>query len=79
MSDVSGVDQVGLKSQTGKVSSKPQVSVDSVQNKQTVEGTQELKNIEIKMETADHAFALMTEIQQKIEAAYNELAPPETE
>ena len=79
MSDVSGVDQVGLKSQTGKVSSKPQVSVDSAQNKQTVEGTEELKNIEIEMEAADHAFALMTEIRQKIEAAYNELSAPEAE
>ncbi|NGX54696.1 MAG: Flagellar hook-basal body complex protein FliE [Chlamydiae bacterium] len=79
MSDVSGVDQVGLKSQVGKVSSKPQVSVDSVQNKQNIEGTEELKNIEIEMEAADHAFALMTEIRQKIEAAYNELSPSESE
>ena len=77
MSELPGIDSVGLKNQMSKVSSsKPKVSVEATPNAHKVEGAQELKEIEIEMEAAGHAFALMTDIREKIEKAYNELSSP---
>jgi flagellar hook-basal body complex protein FliE len=73
MKDLSGLDQVALKN---KITSKTTVSIDKVAKKdqmQEAEALTDAKNIEITMEEADHAFALMTEIRQKIETAYHEL------
>jgi len=46
---------------------------------ETVNKPQELKKLEIEMEQADHAFALMTEIRHKLETAYQELTTPPAE
>lgn len=73
MSDLSGLDQIAAKA---KVTSKATVSVDKLAKKEELyetQASQEAKKVEITMEEADHAFALMTEIRQKIETAYHEL------
>lgn len=74
MDDVSNTNTVGVKS----LSSKPRASIEGVQAGNSVDKAPELQNkIEIEMEQADHAFALMTEIRHKLEEAYHELTPPE--
>jgi len=77
MSDLNGIDRVAGKN-LGRVTSKTQVSIEAPQKNaaaSSTESTQELKKLEFEMEQADHAFALMMEIREKIEKAYNELAP----
>lgn len=66
MSEISGFNPVSPKV---KITSKNTVSLDKTKEA----ATEELKNIEISMEEANHAFALMTEIRQKIETAYKDI------
>lgn len=66
MSEISGLDHVGPKS---KITSKNTVSLDKTKGTEMTE----TKAVDISMEEADHAFALMTEIRQKIETAYKDI------
>ncbi len=77
MDEISGASQVGMKNPVGRVSSKPQVSSEQVQTAEKTEGAKELNDLEFQMEEVDRAFALITEIRHKIEAAYKELSSPE--
>lgn len=82
MSEITGLDATGMKQPLGRLSSKTQVSIEvpqSTENISASDPTRELKTIEFEMEQADHAFALMMEIRQKIEKQYQELLPHEPE
>lgn len=77
MDEISGVDQIGIKNPIGRVSSKPHVSQTVTESVQAAEKAKELEKLEFQREEIDRAFALITEIRHKIEAAYKELSPPE--
>ena len=76
----------GPKSHVSALSTKVSASIEGVQEglkDHSIEGTDQLsqtqsaKEFEITMEEADRAFALMTEIREKIEGAYQKLSESE--
>jgi flagellar hook-basal body complex protein FliE len=76
MSEISGLDPTSAKGKVVKLTSKTQVSLEKTEKKEGVEKLEtarETANVEIKMEEAKHAFALITEIREKIETAYEKL------
>ena len=72
MNELNNVDKISSKTKISSLSSKSQVSLEKTEKKEDVQAVNELKKYEIEMEQADHAFALMTEIRQKLETAYKE-------
>lgn len=82
MSEISSLNKVGGKHSIGRLASKTHVSMEAPKETQAPSeniATQELKKIEFEMEQADHAFALMVEIRQKIEKQYQELTASDRE
>lgn len=72
--------QVGIQHGIGRITSKTHVTMETAQpieSSAANDPTQALKTIEFQMEEADHAFALMMEIREKIENQYKELTLPE--
>jgi flagellar hook-basal body complex protein FliE len=67
--DLSNVDKLGTKSKLSNLTSKPQASIEKSELSGEVQGSQELKQFEIEMEEADRAFALMTQIKEKLQKA----------
>lgn len=79
MSEVIGAIAATKKKNVTALKSKAHVSIETTASKENVKETrasEALKKIEIKMDDAEHAFALVSEIRAQIEAAYRELLPP---
>ena len=74
MNDISAV------SGSQRLTSQTKVSLESTQKPTQVEAsieTKEIQKFEVEMEQINHAFALVKEIRQSLEAALQELAPRE--
>lgn len=70
--ELSGIEKIAGKKKVSSLASKPQVSLEKTEKKEATSGIQELKKYEIELERANHAFALMTEIREKLEKAIQE-------
>ena len=74
MTDLSGI------SGAQKLTSKPKVSLESIQKEPSVQassGAKEIEKFEMKMEQIDRAFALVQEIRHTLESALHDLSPSE--
>lgn len=82
MSEIAGLSSLGQQGQVSKLTSKTQVTLEKVERKESLEqsvASKDLQNVEFKMEEANHAFALMTEVRTKIEAAYEKIVSTQEE
>lgn len=76
MDQINGIDSLSKKPHVDKIKSKSSGSLESVEGPQAASPSQQtsaVKQYEFKMEQADHAFALMMEIREKIEKKYEEI------
>lgn len=74
MSELSNIDKVAAQKKVSGMSAKPQVSIDRAEKKEEIGALNEIKKYEIELEQADHAFALMTEIRERLETAFQEIS-----
>lgn len=74
MSDISNIDAVAAKKKISRLASKPQVSLEKTEKQEAIQKAPEMGIYDIELEQAEHAFALMTEIRQRLETAYNDIS-----